>query len=177
MDSTQENTRIKKVGHKKGKTSVAWEKENDKGEFDEFTMTCTQIPKPSFFEALAALKPHVMEMCEFPAEYDSGIDVIGVSFSYSNSVMGATITVLKTLNYSASPLVINTPHKASGAYSEGGDDTNCLNDLAITVLELVASEAEAYLAGDRAQAELPLDGEPQPVADAQDGFDFEGEND
>ena len=162
-----DNTRIKKVGYKKGKTSIAWEKENEKGEYDEFTMTCMQVPKASFFTALSALKPHVMEMCEFPDEYQDNIDVTGVSYSFSNGVMGATITALKTLQYSTSPLVINTPHKPAGAYSEGGDDANCLSDLAIKALELVASEAEQYLRGDRAQAELPLDGEPE--ADDDDG--------
>ncbi len=147
--------RIMKVKHRKAKVHIEWARRTDQG-WDEFSMTCNEAPRGEFVRALQALDTHVAEICEFPESYDAGIVPIGVSFSWANDVMGATITATKALKYSQSPLLVNTPHKPSAPYS-GDDYDSCLTDETVEALETLMSEAEAYLGGERAQGELPLE--------------------
>lgn len=146
---------------------------NGQKERDELSLLCAAPAKQSFYDALESLVPFVAEICEQPQTWAQSVEVRGVSFSYGgeNEVMGATISALKTLEKSNSPLVINTPHKSSEPYNEGGDETICLSDEATAALYHLQRETQLYLDGHRAQLSLEFEGDkpsevPAPALDS-----------
>ena len=137
-------------------------------DMDEYTLSCSDAPKPSFYDAANALKAHAAAICEMAPGWAHNLEIKGVSFSWSNDVMGATITALKPLSGSNAPLVINTPHKPETPYSEGGDETNCLTPECADALRTLLNEARDYVDGDRAQNLLPFGGSDQSDANSDD---------
>ena len=148
--------KITKVKSNNGKIEIHYSKRNSSlsSETDEFTLKCADRPLPGFDEALLALRQTVIDICEFTNEDPEKYEVFGVSFSWTDGVMGAVISAKKTLLDSNAPLCINTPHKPSEAYSEGADDSNLLGSSAVTALENLIEEAIKYVDGNRAQGNL-----------------------
>lgn len=125
---------------------------NETGKWDKFTLETKDAPDPSFIAALDSLSPHVVKMCEAEEDWkDLSVRVSGVSLSHTGGILGAVITAQITLLNSQSPLNINTPHRPSEPYSEGGSDEYCLNEDVIEAIEYLIEEAEGYLSGKRAQ--------------------------
>lgn len=154
--------RIKKVKLTKlEKIMMVYEKQSNMGVWDEYSLSCSEAAKPSFYEALKKLAAHVVEMCELPEEYEDRIKVKGVSFSYGgeNEVMGATISAQMELENSYQNLNINTPHKASDMYSPNAepDEMQLLTSDCIEDLEKLQDECRAYIRGDRAQGRLQFE--------------------
>ena len=147
---------------KENRITVKYEKQsNVAGMPDEYFMTCADRPLESLLFALADLAPHVIDMCELPLEYEDRITVKSVSYSYGGEaeVMGATITATMHLEKSSCDLNLNTPHKASGSYSDApAQDGALLTDECIKVLERLAAERkveeERYVKGERQQTNL-----------------------
>lgn len=128
-------------------------------DWDDFSFTCSQQALPEFYAAFDSLAHHMVEMCELPRQdiQENRVKVRGVSFSYGgeNEVMGATLTGIRTLLHSHSPLNLNTPHKASEPYTEGpGDSKALLHDDCVDDLKALCREAERYLNGERQQVDL-----------------------
>lgn len=150
--------RIKKVKlTDTGKIVMVYEKSTKNGIWDEYSFSCSEAAKPSFYAAMAKLATHVVEMCELPESFTEKISVRGVSFSYGGEkeVMGATISAQMKLDKSYQNLNINTPHKASDSYSDSpADDMQLLTDDCIDDLLKLQAECEDYIDGDRAQGRL-----------------------
>jgi hypothetical protein len=152
--------RFQKIKYDKGKVKIEYELCNKaKKDWDQFSLACSDEPKPEFQVALQALSEDVIEMCELPEDYRKRIMVTGVSFSYGSEaeIMGATIVSQMVLNRSNVNLNLNTPHKPSEPYSEGGDASQCLSQDCIERLTYLMLEAEDYVKGNRAQGELFVD--------------------
>lgn len=149
--------RLKKVKvTSDNKIHMAYEQKGSGG-WDEYSLTCSDKPRPELLVALEALAPHVIEMCELPESYLDRITVRSVSYSYGGDqeVMGATISGQMALYYSNCGLNINTPHKASDSYSDGpADDKQLLDSECIKALGVLEDEAIRYIQGDRAQTVL-----------------------
>ena len=145
--------KITKVKYDGSRVRIEWTI-GDTDDPDKHSLDCRQAPKQEFVNALTALVPSVVAICELPDDYVVGIEIRGVSFSWAKDIMGATITALKTLNDSDAPLVLNSPHKPSEPYSETGDNRNCLSAATVVALEEVLMEAERYVEGERAQGSL-----------------------
>ena len=126
--------------------------------WDEYSFTSSEKAKPSFYEAITKLTPHVIELCELPDGYLERVTVRGVSFSYgADEVMGATISAAMRLDHSNCDLNLNTPHKPSAPYNpdqEEAFDDQCLTDECIACLDNLCYEAQSYIDGDRAQMNL-----------------------
>lgn len=140
-----------------GKIALVFDQKAKEGGWDEYSMTCSELPRPEFHTAMQALAVHVVEMCELPEEYLERIKVRGVSFSYGGEaeVMGATISAEMLLNMSTVNLNLNTPHKASDFYSEnGGDERQLLSGDCVDALLALQRECEEYIKGNRAQTNL-----------------------
>ena len=155
--------RFQKISYNKGRVKIEYEIRNTaKKDWDQFSLACLDEPKPEFQVALQALSKDVIEMCEFPEDYQKRIMVTGVSFSYGggDEIMGATIISQMALNRSNVNLNLNTPHKPSEPYSEGGDASQCLSEDCIEHLTYLMLEAEDYVKGKRAQGEL-FEGAPK----------------
>lgn len=146
-------TKIKQT--KDGKVHLEYQKQNqfDDGKYDEFTIRCADKPLPEFEQALQGLAKYVIEICEFVDDV-APYRILGVSFSWADGIMGATITAQKALEYSNSLLILNTPHKPEEPYSEGGDDSVCLSDDCINQLRELIDQAGKYIDGKRAQMKL-----------------------
>lgn len=132
---------------------------------DEIVLESNEQPLQSFRDALQALALEVAEWCELPDEACEDLEIRGVSYTWKHEVMGATVTALRGLRRCASPLVLNCPHKTVEPYS--GDDVSCcLSGSQVDALRALEREAERYIAGERAQMELPL----EVAADPDDEF-------
>ncbi len=138
----------------KGRTLIQFDVERDGGECDSFVLDCFDKPHPALLSAIDALASHVAEWCEAEPSFAEGIQVRGVSFSWTDGIMGATITALKSLRECNSPLVLNTPHKPSEPYSETAPADVCLKPETIDALLRVLRETEAYIDGKREQGSL-----------------------
>lgn len=153
---------ITKVKYAKGRVQIDFQKTSaETGTADEYTIKCCDEPAASFGKALNALAIHVAEICEMPdpAAWADDLTVRGASFSWTNDVMGAVITALKSLEHARSPMTVNTPHKPEVPYSQGDPDAEdfCLTGGCAKALHTLLKEAGKYLDGRRAQMALPLE--------------------
>ena len=141
---------------KEGKIHVEYEVENSKGGMDEFSMTCSDEPKPEFTVALKDLAQDVLDMCELPDVYLPRVIVTGVSFSYGGEaeVMGATLIAQMKLHKSNVNLNLITPHKIEEFYSEQGDPAQLLGEECVERLKELIDQAGDYVKGVRAQGNL-----------------------
>jgi hypothetical protein len=153
--------RFTKIKYSKDRVRLEYETQNHKGDWDQYSLACSDIPRPGFKEALNALAQDVIQLCELPDEYITRILITGVSLSYGgpSETLGATIISQMALNHSNVNLNLNTPHKPSEPYSEGGDIFQCLSQECIERLTYLMLEAEDYVKGNRAQGDLFVDKE------------------
>jgi len=105
-------------------------------------------PKQSLTDALQALAPHALAMCEIPAEWESGVSVRSVKMKHSDAGVGVVITCLKTLE-TKQVCCLNSPYTPEN--SEFGAQ---LTATAVTDLYGLMTEALAYVDGKRAQGDL-----------------------
>lgn len=99
-----------------------------------------------------------------PSDQASQVSVKGVTVTWTNEVMGAVITACKSLKSANAPLVLNTPHLPSEAYSGQDSDPNpTLPGDTVMRIRRVLEQAGLYLDGSRAQGNLLA---PLPPADA-----------
>ncbi len=142
-----------KYDPKKERVVLNYHVQNGTDEPDEYTVNIRQPPHPDLVAALEALGPHVLRLCELDGVEEDDIEVRSVSFSWAQDVMGCTITALRSLRRSASPLVLNTPHKASDHYGEDGDEEQLLDSDTVTALEQLITEGREFLGGKRGERE------------------------
>lgn len=140
---------------KDGATLVRYQQENKAaGKIDVFEMESHDQPLDALFSAVNDLARDVQQLCELPAKYTEGLEVIGVTFSYGGTGQGVTVTALKALKRSAAPLVINTPHML----------VEDLDPPAKKRIEEVQIQVNTYLDGERAQMQLPFEGDGEKEA-------------
>ena len=110
---------------------------------DTITIESNDEPTEELKLALQALADYVCRLCEFPPDWAEDIVVRGVTIKpEAGKDPGLTITALRRLTHSDTPLVINTPF---------GPVTGALS----MVLDQLCAKAVAYAKGGmRAQREL-----------------------
>jgi hypothetical protein len=146
--------RITKAKYDGSKVRIEYEKQRPDGQYDEFTLSSLDGPAQPFVDALNALAMDVVGICELHADSLDRLTVRGVSFTYTNDIMGACITALKKLYTSNAPLVLNTPHLPEEAYGEGDTSSPLLDTATVDRLHELALAAERYVDGERAQGDL-----------------------
>lgn len=160
MSATPQFTKVK-YDPKKGRFTAEYSVGNGNDEPDRYAVEVSHPPHPDLVEAIASLAHHVLALCELEGgvEIDQ-VEVRGVSFSYKGEVMGATITALRRLARSASPLVLNTPFKFAEPIGEDTPADQLLGDETVIALERVTEEALAFIDGSKRgepeQAEMDL---------------------
>jgi hypothetical protein len=148
-------TKIKKT--KEGKIFLEYQEQNPNGQYDNYSFECTEAALPEFTQALSALAPDMLELCELPEDRLSRITVKAVSLAYSGDkeVMGACISGCMELLLSNCPLNLNTPFKPSGSYNDNPPaDDQILSGVTVSRIEKLCDEARRYLRGERAQGNL-----------------------
>ena len=95
--------RITKVKYDGSKVQIALEEDTPIGK-NEFFLKCSDATRADFPVALQLLKKYVVQIIEVPKENQNKwietLEIRGASFSWTNNVMGAVITALKTLEKS-----------------------------------------------------------------------------
>jgi hypothetical protein len=160
--------RIKKIKYDQKRVTVVQEVHHGGGgDPDVIKIACREGPREEFCMALAALVPHVLDiLClELGESHDwlVGIRICGVSFSWPQDVMGATVTATVDLPTANAPLVINTPHLTAELINESSEAPLMSQGMA-TALRVLIDEAQRYLAGHRAQMILPFEPEFEDAA-------------
>jgi len=151
------------------KIHIAYERQNSRGGWNEFTLTCAEEPYPDFYQAMNALAADVVEICELPESYVERITMRGVSISHSGDaeVMGATITAQMRLEHSNVPLNLNTPHKIEEPYGDNVDHNALLPGNCAMHLYLLFEQARKYVDGDRPQQDLFRQAEAEQAVEEQ----------
>ncbi len=146
------DVRITKVKWDGKKVRIEYERLRDEGDPDEFVIACGDEPSRAFKDALTALRLDLNTICQFDPPIV--VTIRGVSFSWTDEIMGACITALKQLTTANSPLVLTTPHVPERPYGETGGGPTMPAGMAAR-LETVIDEARRYiLGGAREQARL-----------------------
>lgn len=149
------DTRFTKIKYDEKKVRIEYQRTRDDGnEADEYTLLSVDRPTEAFVVALNALTDDVVAICELEPHQGAQIDVRGVSLTWTDGILGACITALKRLTTANAPLVLNTPHLPSQPYSEGNPNEPVLPAETVVRLEALMAEAQKYVDGERAQANL-----------------------
>jgi hypothetical protein len=146
---------------------IAYQEKVGKSGWSKTTIERPEKARPEFYDALKALQPHVIQICELPKDYIDDITVSGATFSYDDDLhtVGAVIVAKKKLSHSNSPFNIATPHKYEHAADAElkGDSLLFLTKGAANDLRILRDEAVAYIKGERAQGDLFVDGKGEVV--------------
>ena len=127
---------------------LKWE-EDETG--DVYDVTYHDAARPSLYEALQALVAPCCRYLDLPKTYGDDVIVSGVSFTWTNEIMGAVVTLQKPLESCDAPLILNTPHGPVAPYAEGGMQ---LPEAMAKALTQVLAEAIDYINGERQQMDL-----------------------
>jgi len=102
----------------------------------------------AFYESLAKLKPHILQMCEMPKDELNRITCTGASFTRTKKedIFGAIITGKRRLQASEDQLAVNTPHRTETPYQDG-DKSPLLTQDCIEALQDLIVQAEMYVSG------------------------------
>ena len=146
----------------------------------EQSLSCRDVPLPSFITAVENLAPVVLEILHLPSDYIHGLKPTGVTVSNKQEVDLVTIVATKELTDCNSPFNISTPLRFLECPKEEGSYSPPLNDKQVAAVEQVLLEAKGYVQGHRAQGQLPLDVSPDTAGESEagdEGLDFREDKD
>jgi hypothetical protein len=154
--------------------------EQDQEIKQELTLKCSEEPVESFKKTLQALKPHIVDLCEQPKDYEARVTVRGIHIRYSDhengsKIMGITMTGTYKLKRSNGVNVLNTPFKQeSYTTSKGGDETKLLSEPCAELVYELFDEAKRYVQGERLK--LMIDFKEQEAQDKKANLESYKEN-
>jgi hypothetical protein len=133
---------------------LQWEEFNEgSGENDAFAIHSKDTPHPDFDGAVNELRKWVLELCEI-TDHAASIEIKGLTLKAQENQFGASIAASKELQYSTTPLNLNTPFKWSEEVE--GNEEQALPEGAVKAIEAVCGEACRFIKGKRQQMQLPL---------------------
>jgi hypothetical protein len=142
-------------------------------------------PLPSFYKAMAALAPLVIETLGLPKDYvgkepkegdkEPGLPlrVQGITIVTKGESRQVLITATKVLALTPSPLNLTVPLRYMDAPTKEGSTSEPYSKKHVALLEDVIEEAKKYIRGERAQGTLPLETPEQAAAEPQGGNELE----
>jgi hypothetical protein len=114
----------------------------------EISLKAKEQPLQSLVDSFQNLAQYVIEICELPAS--SGIEVTGLSLSFSHDIQGAVIVAKMKLVKSTGVINLVTPHRIEDFYAESGDEGQLMpSGMRDHVTEAII-EIERYIHGERA---------------------------
>lgn len=150
-------------------------------ELGDATLEHADKPLPSFYKAMEALSPLVIETLGLPKSYvgkkpaegdkEPGLPLTptGITIHLKGESRMVCITATKVLADTPSPFNITVPNRYMDAPTKEGSSSVPYSDKHVNLLEDVIEEAKKYLRGERAQGQLPLETAEQAAAEPQDG--------
>lgn len=138
--------RIRKVKWDGKRVLIEHEFRNTRKEWDEYSMSCTEAPRPDLVAALDALVPYGREIAELPEDDDPQLRCTGLSCSWSgeDETMGAVIILRKKLRKTEGAVNLVTPYRKA----------DNMDPKLVEAIEDVQAAAQDYLDGARAQTDL-----------------------
>lgn len=164
--------RITKIKCKKGLWFFAWEiYQASTNNWDEHTLSCKDQPRPELIERFTKMGEHVAAICEINAA-DGTIMASGITLSHTDSGNRyLVITAQKKLEYSKSPLIINTPARPETPENEYESEDFCWGEELFNDVNELEKEAWKYITGDRAQQNLDFGEAKQDGKEPEKGAD------
>ena len=164
--------RITKVKCKKGLWSFAWEKYQTKTQnWDQYSLSCKDQARPELIECFRKMAKHAADICEI-VYFEEKMIASGISFTYAADDKPPNcylvITAQKELEYSNSPLILNTPARPQEPENGMPDEFCWSNELADDI-EKLKEEAWRYIKGERAEMSFFAE---QPPADKEPTSDI-----
>lgn len=154
--------RVTKVNYNGERVKIEYEQTNPNTlGIDSYTMEASDEPTVSFKEALESLREHVANICEFDTHYAKAINPRGVSVSWNrgdNEIVSATVFAIRSVTQTHSPFNIHTP---TVQFAKKLEEFPSLK-IYLEAIETLLTQAREYLSGERAQIELPFDGDVSP---------------
>lgn len=143
---------VTKLSHNPKDPRVRVEWTDDAG--NERTLTSRKRPHPDFVDALAALRPVVAEACMIATTEDLDTDPVleqlsvrGLTLRALDDAEGVTITALREVDWTAAPLVLNTPFAPVEMLPHGRAER---------LVDRAVMEARLFVGGKRAPGEPDL---------------------
>lgn len=141
---------IKKIKIAEGKLTIRYGR-MVKDTHEETEIVTPERAKPSFYAVINRISPEVVKMCGLPELWKEELQILGVTFKRDDDKFAVTVSAMKSVKFSNSPLVINTPL----AYEKDPElEGMGMPASLLKILRLLEKEAEAFVAGDRAQMEM-----------------------
>lgn len=140
--------RFTKLKRGKDEVTLVWTTTEGPGQRDahEHRLVSTDAPHPDLLAAFQGFVAPVLALCELPTAYGVNLVVSGVTVTEdATKGTGCVVTCQKPLVAAEAPLIFNSPHLTE----EGG-----LPQAMLRALDALGQEAQAFLAGKRAQGDL-----------------------
>lgn len=133
---------------------LQWTTKLDGGGEVAHSLKSMDTPRPEFISAMQAFVPEVLELLELDgAGWDDELTVSGLSINEEeDGRRGLVCTCRRALTIANAPLILNTPHLRERRDEEG--ESGFLPDELLTLVGRMEGEAQLYLKGKRAQADL-----------------------
>jgi hypothetical protein len=130
-------------------------------------------PLPAFDRAITALAPIVLEVLHLPPTYGTeNFKCTGLTVSDSGGNVQVTLVAQKQLPECNGPLNLATPLRLLDEPIAEGAVGKPLNDVQADAVNEVIEQAKAYVRGERAQGQIPLeDAEGEDEGDPADNED------
>lgn len=163
---------------KLGRANVHVEYDN---EGDTYKYDSKDKPLPSFYEAMEALTPLVISTLGLPKAYAGKkptegdktpglpLTVSGITIMTKGESRQVCIVAKKIVSACPTPFNITVPLRYMDAPTKEGSSSEPYGAKEVDLLEEVIAEAKKYLAGERAQGQLPLETDVQAAAEPDDG--------
>lgn len=151
---------ITKVRLKRSAVAIEWTTDTGSHAISE-----KERPLPSFVKAVEALAPLLIQILHLPASYAEKLTPTGITISTKQDVQLVTITAQKDLPECHSPFNLATPLRFLEHPKEEGSYSPALADRDVCLINAVVAEAKRYVAGERAQGNLPFNKDDEDEGD------------
>jgi len=138
-------------------------------EKESHALTSRDNPLPSFVTAVENLKAIALGILHLPAEYAEKMKTTGLTLVDKQETQLVTIVAQKELPECHSPFNIATPLRFMAHPETEGSYSPPLTEKEVAAVQEVIDEAKKYVAGERAQGQLPLGKDEDADDDTEDG--------
>lgn len=148
---------ITKIKNLNDEVFIEWKTNCKTGGFNVNSVRSKDKAVPEFYEALEALRPHLIELCELKKYPEEDFKTTGISLSFKgeNDQKYVTIKGMRSYKKSSGCQALNTPTKA--AEIEGDQEKqkkDILSDEAIEAVDRFIKAAEGFIKGERTQTNM-----------------------
>lgn len=161
--------RFTKIKVGKEAVELAWTFTDANGATLSTQLTHADKPAPELIEALQAFKPWAMDLIEAPESWldESRVSTLSLNEEKTGKTRGLMVSMVRPIpRASGRPLSLTTPHVREEGENTAAGATGVYGDDVVAMIASAEKAAEAYVKGDRAQAEIFPTDSSNPVEGA-----------